>query len=72
MTACGYMITLISMPSKLWHQNFVEEYGSKFVDAIAKRFLDEDDSKIRELEANCTEQAISAIKQIKERLMPKA
>jgi len=27
LTCIGYLITLISMSSKLWHKKFIEEYG---------------------------------------------
>lgn len=43
LTALGYMITLVSMPSKLWHKSFLREYGDRFCDAIAKRLIESTD-----------------------------
>ena len=50
LTAVGYLVTLISMPAKLWHKDFVNEYGLRFCAAIEKRFLESDDVKLRELD----------------------
>jgi len=44
------MITLISMPYKLWHKNFIEQYGARFAAAIEKRLITSEDDKIRDLE----------------------
>lgn len=50
LTAMCYMITLISMPSKLWQKGFIEEYGERFCRAITKRLIESNDDKIRELD----------------------
>ena len=71
LTSIGYMITLISMPAKLWHRDFVNEYGPRFCAAIEKRFLETDDTKIRDVDNSCTYQAVMATNMIKERLMPR-
>ena len=54
LTCIGYMITLISMSSKLWHKAFIEDYGPRFCNAIEKRFLESDDKTIRELDQQCS------------------
>ena len=68
LTQIGYMITLISMPIKLWQKQFIEEYGHKFCSALEKRFLESDDQKIRDLDITCYQQAMIAFRQIKTRL----
>jgi len=70
LTSLGYMITLMSMPSKLWHRDFVSEYGARFVAAIEKRFLTCEETKIRDVDNSCIYQAIVATNMIKQRLMP--
>lgn len=50
LTQIGYMITLLSMPAKLWHTKFVEAYGPRFCTAIERRLLESDDVKLRDLE----------------------
>ena len=72
LTSLGYMITLISMPSKLWHKQWIEQYGSRFCAAIIKRFLESDDAKIRDLDQACSCQAIIATEMIQSRIMPRA
>ena len=62
------MITLISMPSRVWHKSFMAEYGDRFCQAIKKRLIDSDDEKIRDLEQGCSHQAIVAFNMIKNRL----
>ena len=64
------MITLVSMPSKLWHKDFVAEYGTRFCAAIENRFLNTKDEKIRDVDNSCIYQAIVATNMIKQRLMP--
>ena len=71
LTSLGYMITLISMPSKLWHKQFIEQYGARFCAAIIKRFLESDDAKIRDLDQACSCQAIIATEMIQSRIMPR-
>ena len=63
------MITLISMPYKLWHKNFIEQYGVRFAAAIEKRLTASEDDKIRDLEHSTSYQAIQAAGMIKQRLM---
>lgn len=53
LTSLGYMITLVSMPSKLWHKDFVAEYGARFCAAIENRFLATKDEKIRDVDNSC-------------------
>ena len=72
LTSLGYMITLISMPYKLWHRDFIAQYGARFCDAIENRFLDSEDVKIRDVDNSCTYQAVMATNMIKERLMPRS
>ena len=66
------MVTLISMSAKLWHKTFIEEYGMRFCNAIEKRFLESDDKALRDLDVQCSFQAIYATKDIKRRLMTEA
>ena len=54
LTSAGYMITLMSMPAKLWHRDFINEYGERFCKAIEKRFLRTNDEKIRDVDNSCT------------------
>lgn len=72
LTAVGYLITLVSMPSKLWHKDFVASHGARFCAAIEKRFLESDDVKLRELDQNCSYQAILATSMIRARSMRRA
>lgn len=55
------MITLMSMPCKLWHKDFVEEYGERFCNAISKRLVESNDDKIRELDMSASQQAVIAV-----------
>ena len=66
------MITLISMPSKLWHKSFIEEYADRFCKAIIKRLIDSNDDKIRELDQCTSQQAVIAVGMIKNRLMSRS
>ena len=36
LTTMGYMITMISMPSKLFHRVWINEHGAKFAAAMKK------------------------------------
>lgn len=54
LTSIGYMITLFSMSSNIWHKRFIEEYGPRYCNAIEKRFLESDDKNIRELDQSCS------------------
>jgi hypothetical protein len=36
LTVMGYMITMISMPSKLWHRDWLAENANNFADSMKK------------------------------------
>ena len=71
LTTCGYIITLISMPAKLWHKQFLAEYGERFIQAIQNRLLNAKDIQVRDVDQTCVYQATLAISMIKERIMPR-
>jgi hypothetical protein len=60
LTSIGYMITLVSMPYKLWHKSFMEQYGERFAIGIQNRLIESADEKIRDLDLSTSYQAIQA------------
>ena len=51
LTTIGYMITLFSMPCKLFHKDFLAEYAARFAAAMKRQILGAPDKILKDLSA---------------------
>ena len=51
LTAMSYMITMISMPSKLFHRDWIAEYAAKFAQAMIKQLIGSPDKILKDINA---------------------
>ena len=72
LTTMGYMITMISMPSKLYHKDWMAENATKFTNAMKKQLLDAPDKILKNVSAGDVNQIQISIKSINMRVMDKA
>lgn len=52
LTVMGYMITMISMPSKLWHKDWLADNAVPFGEAMKKQLLSAPDKILKDVTAN--------------------
>jgi len=71
LTTMSYMITMISMPSKLFHKDWMAEHGSHFTAAIEKQLLAASDKILKDVSAHNVNQIQISINSINLRLMDK-
>ena len=72
LTLMGYMITMISMPSKLFHKDWMAEYATKFTEAMKNQLINAPDNILKNVTAGNVNQTQVSIKQINSRVMDKA
>ena len=51
LTAMSYMITMISMPSKLFHRDWINEFAAKFAGAMINQLLNSPDKILKDINA---------------------
>ena len=47
----SYMITMISMPNKLFHRDWIAEFAAKFSQAMIKQLIGSPDKILKDLNA---------------------
>lgn len=69
LTTMGYMITMISMPSKLFHKDWLAEYAASFTKAMRKQLLESSDKILKDVTPNDVNQMQISINSINSRVM---
>ena len=69
LTTMGYMITMISMPSKLFHKDWLAEFAAPFTKAMRKQLLEAPDKILKDVSANDVNQMQISINSINARVM---
>ena len=72
LTAMGYMITMISMPAKLFHKDWIGENAVKFTNAMKQQLLNAPDKILKNVTAGDVNQIQISMKSINTRVMDKA
>lgn len=71
LTTMGYMITMISMPSKLFHRDWLAEFAAPLVAAMKAQLLGAPDKILKDVPANDVSQMQISISSINSRVMDK-
>ena len=71
LTTMGYLITMISMPSRLFHRDWLAEFAEPFTTAMKKQLLSSPDSALKGVTANDVGQIQTSISSINQRVMDK-
>lgn len=69
LTAMGYMITMISMPSKLFVKDWMQEFARSFCDSVVKQLLNAPDKILKDVPAGDVNQIKSSVNSINIRIM---
>ena len=69
LTTMGYMITMISMPSKLFHKDWLAEYAVAFTTAMRKQLLEASDKILKDVTANDVSQIQISINTVNGRVL---
>ena len=72
LTAMGYMITMISMPAKLFHKDWMAENATKFTNAMKNQLLNAPDKILKNVTAGDVNQIQISMKSVNSRVMDKA
>ena len=72
LTTMGYMITMLSMPAKLFHKDWMAENAVRFTNAMKKQLLDAPDKILKNVTAGDVNQIQISIKSINMRVMDKS
>ena len=56
LTTMAYMITMISMPSKLFHKSWITEFGVPFTTSMRKQILGAPDNVLKTVSSNDVQQ----------------
>ena len=71
LTTMGYMITMISMPARLFHRDWIGEYAGPFTAAMKKQLLKASDKILKDVTQNDVGQMQVSINTINSRVMDK-
>jgi hypothetical protein len=69
LTILAYYNTMISMAVSLWHRDWMNEFGQKYIDAMVKRLLESNDKFMRDMDKDAHQQALSSINFLMGRLL---
>ena len=69
LTTMGYLITMISMPSKLFHKDWLAEFAGAFTAAMRSKLLGAPDKILKDVSANDVNQIQISINSINGRVM---
>jgi len=69
LTTMGYMITMISMPSKLFHKSWITDYGALFTASMKKQLLGAPDNILKTVSSNDVQQMQVSINSINLRIL---
>ena len=69
LTTMGYLITMISMPAKLFHKDWLAEYAIRFTNAMRKQLLESPDKILKDVTANDVSQIQISINSVNARVL---
>jgi hypothetical protein len=66
------LISLISLPSLIYHKSVIAEYGPKLIEAAKKRLLSSPDKALRDVRREHIEAILKAVDLLSKRILERA